>query len=173
MSTFTKVLSVLAVGGSGYLAGFMWSITALTVPLLPHASARIAVKQWNDLYYRGAAIAPPFGMALALAFAYLSYASGLGHGSPKGVAFVIAAVFAGLNVPFTLAVMLSTNSALMKLGKESELTALEVEEDAVKSAEREVEVRVLVKRWGWLNVVRSLLPTTAALVGGAAAVGLI
>ncbi|KZT50136.1 DUF1772-domain-containing protein [Calocera cornea HHB12733] len=171
--TVNKVITVLAVSGSAYLAGFTASISILTVPVLYVPSASIATKQWARLYGLGAQLGPPMGMSSLALFAYLAWAHSASSLTPRGLAFALAGAFSAANMPWTLLTMLPTNNALMAIAKEPAATTAEVEKDPDAKKRREEEVKTLLGRWRWLNAARSVGPTIGALLGGAVAVGLI
>jgi len=113
------------------------------------------------------------GMASLAAFGYCAWAYGAQDLKARGLAFALAGLCAGANMPWTLIAMVPTNSALQSIADESPSASAEIDKDWKARQAREKEVRVLVGRWAWMNAVRSVGPTIGALLGGAAAVGLI
>ncbi|KZO99319.1 DUF1772-domain-containing protein [Calocera viscosa TUFC12733] len=171
--TINKLATVLAVSGSAYLAGFTSSLSVLAVPVLPLAPPSLATKQWAGIYTRGAALGPPMGLSSLFLFAYLALAHSASKADPKGLAFALAGLCAGANMPWTLLTMLPTNSALQAIANEPAATTAEIEKDAVRRERRAQEVKRLLGKWSRLNAVRSVGPTLGALLGGAVAVDLI
>ncbi|KZO99322.1 hypothetical protein CALVIDRAFT_595942 [Calocera viscosa TUFC12733] len=171
--TVNKVLTVLAVSGSAYFAGFTASTSILMIPVLPLAPAPLAAKQWAKMYAIGVQLAPGMGLLPGLLFAYLAWANDAGSLAPRGIAFALAGLFAGSNVPWTLSTMVSTNKALQAIADEPATTTAEIEKDSVKKEKREEEVKKLVGAWQTLNALRGFWPVFGTLIGGAVAVGLV
>lgn len=71
--------------------------------------------------------------------------------------WVAAALTVGI-VPYTLILMKSTNDKLHRFAKKAEKEELSTYEIG--------ESEQLLKRWGTLNAVRSLLPLTGAILAG-------
>jgi len=69
--------------------------------------------------------------------------------------FAAAGITTMIIVPYTLILMAPTNDTLFRLEKDSEVT----------SATSLVEAQNLVRKWGWLHVVRSLFPLAGAILG--------
>ncbi|EJT98343.1 hypothetical protein DACRYDRAFT_118642 [Dacryopinax primogenitus] len=170
--TFNKLITVLAVSGSAYLAGFTSSITFLTVPILPLSGPRLATRQWAGVYDRGSRLGPPMGLVFLSLFAYAAWANGVLERSPKGVTLAVAGLCAAANMPWILMAMLPTNSELLALAAEPEPKEGGRVGEKDEKRKRE-EVDRLISKWGWLNAVRSVGLTLGALIGGAAAVELL
>lgn len=58
-------------------------------------------------------------------------------------------------VPFTIVFMGATNARLLGLAKKGELSVSERSEG-----------EALLRRWGWLNAVRGMLPLAGAVLAG-------
>jgi len=76
-------------------------------------------------------------------------------GFKDGRLFFASAVLTVAIVPFTIIFMGKTNARLLGLAKKEELTASETREGGA-----------LLKKWGFLNGVRSLLPLAGAFLAG-------
>lgn len=106
------------------------------------------------MFSRGKAQNPPIAAVTAASFSYLAWTLRSVRGNKAGLYGVAAVMTVGV-VPWTLLLMNSTNQRLI-----AKADSATVE----KGDEKEVED--LLKKWGTLNGLRSLLP----LVGSAAAV---
>lgn len=93
---------------------------------------------------------PKLAVTVAVSYAYAAYDSHSSGGYWKG--FLGAAGLTVAIIPFTLLFMNSVNTALIHAAKgTSTLTITQVSE--------------LVSKWGLLNLTRSFLPLTAAVMG--------
>lgn len=92
---------------------------------------------------------PKVAVGSALSYVYAAYAS---EGQKNSKDYLIAAGLVVSIVPFTLMFMGSTNAAL--IGSATGTSPL-----------RQAQVSDLIRKWGYLNLARSVLPLTAAAVG--------
>jgi hypothetical protein len=152
---------VRAVPFSDRNAGTIASISLISIPAISRAlkednlSAGHAVKLWRNTFEAGFALAPPIALATASSLGFCAWTARglLTHGVPSSRLYGIsAAVTVGI-VPFTIIFMKSTNDKLLRFAKKEELTASESQEG-----------EALLKRWTFLNGVRSLLPLAGALL---------
>lgn len=131
----------LAAAAAGLFAG-----AAVYVSLVEHPARRacgpmMAVAEFRMSYPRGAALQAPLAIVgcVAAAGAWLAGASG---------GWLVAGLLLGLAVPFTLVVVMPTNRRLLDRGLEPD----------TPEAER------LLRRWGALHLVRSVLSLVAFAV---------
>lgn len=127
----------------------------MTVPVFLQTATDPAhlVRQWSRLYHYGSLSAPPAAVATSALYAYSALAS-RAEGRPWQLLAGAGAATLAI-VPYTLGVMLPTNNALSRLEKRA---------DAGEKLEMG-GVRALVTRWGWMHLVRSLLPLAGVLLG--------
>jgi len=145
--------------------GTIASISLVSVPAISRSlkedrlSAAHAVKLWKNNFEAGFALAPPIAVATASSLGFCAWSAPrlLTFGVPNGRLFAAAAVLTVSIVPFTIVFMSSTNDKLLSFAKKEDLTTAENQES-----------EALLKRWRYLNSVRSLLPLAGAFVTGAA-----
>ncbi|PYH46313.1 DUF1772 domain-containing protein [Aspergillus saccharolyticus JOP 1030-1] len=179
-----RTAQAIGFSGAAWLSGNIASLSLLTVPALLRSSTttttntksiplNLIIKTWHQIYESGKAQNPPIAAATATAFVYLAWTVSRAVEPPQllqrlsnststvsPAAWYAAAAGLVLSiVPFTAVVMQGTNAALIRLS----------ESPAELTAQEEMESRELLKRWGWLNGARSILPLAGGLVGIAAA----
>ncbi|KAF3050242.1 hypothetical protein E8E11_000573 [Didymella keratinophila] len=162
-STAFTPAKIIGLTGAAWLSGTIASISLVSVPAITkslkedglHSSH--AVKLWKNNFELGKGLAPPIALATASSLAFCGWtARGVpAMGSKDGRLFFSSAVLTVAIVPFTIIFMGKTNARLLGLAKKEELTA---------SESREGEA--LLKKWGFLNGVRSLLPLAGAVLAG-------
>lgn len=129
----------------------MAGLSLFSVPAL-QSTPQTAVQGWATIFNRGKAMIPPVVVAAGLFYGYAASAARLdGDASWKG--FAAAAVLNVVTVPFTIIAMNPTNETLLNAAKESSATA-------GKSSTTE-----LIAKWARLNLIRSLLPLSGAVLG--------
>jgi hypothetical protein len=133
------------------------------------------LQQWQASFELGRELFPAAANAAAAAYLYLAHTAGWFH-SPGGRAYVGAAALCVGIVPYTLAVIMPTNRALLaraararEMGvAEAVVTEFKEQRVAEGKATREEEresSKFLVDRWGVLNLGRSVLLFAGAAVG--------
>lgn len=152
--------------GANQILGTIASLSLISIPAISRSikednlPAAHAVKLWRNNYEAGFALAPPTALATAASLAFCAWttrnlpALGLRNGR---LFWVAAALTVGI-VPYTLILMKSTNDKLHRFAKKAEKEELSTYEIG--------ESEQLLKRWGTLNAVRSLLPLTGAILAG-------
>lgn len=105
---------------------------------------------WQHLFNRGAAIMPPAAVAVASSYLWAAYDAHSRQLEWKGYA-VAAGLVVGI-VPFTLLTLGGINSTL--IGAFKGTVALSAEQS-----------EAMIRKWGLINVVRSLLPLAGAVTG--------
>ena len=110
------------------------------------------------MYDRGKTVMPPFGVVGMASLAFLAC-------NARDVAtarlYVAAAVATGANIPYTLILMMNTNSKLQALRKAVDEGA----EIDGKGSRKGKEARELVGRWMRLNFIRGCLPLGGVIFG--------
>lgn len=119
-----------------------------------------AVKLWRANFNAGFALAPPTALATAASLSYCAWSTWniSAHGLRNPRLFLVAAALTVSVVPYTIVTMTSTNDKLMRFAKKGEKEEL--------SANESGESEELLQRWTTLNLVRSLLPLSGAIVAG-------
>ncbi|OAA73296.1 hypothetical protein ISF_00197 [Cordyceps fumosorosea ARSEF 2679] len=115
--------------------------TALSTPQSP-------VIVWNGLFTRGMAVMPKVAITTALCYLYAAYKV-RGGGERTTKTHLAAAGLVISIIPFTLIFMRNTNEMLLNGASAMTSTA---------SSQ-------LISKWGNLNMVRSLLPLAAGVLG--------
>lgn len=127
------------------------AIPGLLSPPSPGLGAQALAQQWDVVFRRGRVLCPLTAVLAALGYGHLAWRS-----SPRAAggtrSLVGAAALSLAIVPFTLLVIGPTNKALQRAA-------------AGEGPLGEGAVRELVRRWSTLNLVRSLLPLSSAVLG--------
>ena len=135
------MLLIIAIVASGLFAGAAIYINLVEHPARLSCGAELAVKEFAPSYARATVLQASLAVAGCLA----GVASAWQQSDP---AVVTAALLFGLVVPFTLVVILPTNRRLL---------------DPALDA-RSPEAASLLRRWGHLHAVRSVLALAAFLI---------
>jgi len=123
------------------------------------------------MYIGGKHVAIPCAYLSSLSYFYLAYSSfssanpfAGGAGNNVGIAYLTAGLLSVGIIPFTFVVLMPTNKKLER--KEEETRALEKSDEVVEiGLAREETAKVLVDRWGVLNLWRVGMLLAASLVG--------
>jgi hypothetical protein len=134
-------------------AGSMMGLSALVIPVFLDTidDGPQLLRQWARLYHYGSIIMPALCVATCGIYGYVALSKRTAI-SPLWSPYALAAVSTLAMVPFTLWVMVPTNNALFELHRSEGSTELDV-------------VQVLVVKWAWLHVMRSLYPLFGAFLG--------
>jgi hypothetical protein len=119
-------------------------------------SPKVVVNQWQALYKRGAARAPPVGLLASACLGFAAYQHYIYSSTEASKLFVVAALSSISIVPFTLSAMRSTNGRLIQLAGTEEKAAAMIKSE---------EVSELLGKWQTLNAIRAALPLLAAAIG--------
>lgn len=142
-----KTLQVLGLTSSIFLSGGYFSSSHLTVPILYHLPTSTSTSFFAKFYHRGVMTVVPLAIVSAVSSAAVAYLV-----PSRSMEYMAAAAATLATLPWTVLVMTNTNRKLM------ELNANAVEREKVGDA----HVVTLLKKWRWMNLVRSAM----ALVGG-------
>ncbi|CEI65321.1 hypothetical protein FVEN_g6253 [Fusarium venenatum] len=142
--------SATGIAGSVWASGFIASLSLAGIPAALQLPAPSSTIVWHELFNRGFALMPKFAVTTTAAYFYAAYtAQKQGH-AWKGL--VVGAVSTVSIIPFTILFMKSTNELLFKAAAGT----LEASQE---------DVAKLIGRWGFLNLVRSLIPLAGAVAG--------
>jgi hypothetical protein len=134
-------LLVIAIVATGLFAGAAAYITAVEHPARMSCGTELAVKEFGPSYKRAT--------VMQASLAVIGMLSGLGAAWLRADVMIgVAALLMGAVVPFTLIVILPTNNRLLD-------PALDP---------RSTEASGLLRRWGQLHAVRTVLSTAAFLI---------
>ena len=139
MSSITWALAWIAAGAATLFAGGALYVSLVEHPARLAAGPPMAVAQFRTSYPRGARLQG--GLAVLGTFAAIGAWLG---GAPVG--WLVAGILLGLVVPYTLVVIFPTNRRLL---------------DRALSPDAP-ETRRLLRRWGALHAVRTLVGLAAA-----------
>ncbi|KAL8787676.1 MAG: hypothetical protein Q9213_002107 [Squamulea squamosa] len=154
LSTTVRICQGLGITASSFLAGTLYTASALGVPaiLAGQTNPSLLVSQWHSMFRAGFKIGPTLALLGAVNYLYVAWGSyNSTYDARVWKGFVGAAVGTIGIVPFTLIFMSSTNNALLA--------------QAAKTTLSEVEVRGLVEKWAFLNLVRSGIPVVGTALG--------
>lgn len=132
---------IVATLASGIFAGAAVYINLVEQPARLSCSVELAVTEWRPSYKRGAVMQAPLAMIGSLA-AFVSW------WFDRGLAWLVGGLLLLLIIPFTLVVILPTNRRL-------ESRELDLRSEGAGD---------LLRRWGRLHAVRSLLSTVAFVI---------
>ena len=135
------VSEIIAALASGIFAGAALYINIVEQPARLSCGVELAVTQWRPSYKRGAVMQAPLAAIGSLA-ALVSW------WFDRGLPWLVGGLLLLLVIPFTLLVILPTNKRLQS--RELDL--------------RSEEAGILLRRWGRLHAVRSLLSVAAFLI---------
>lgn len=135
------VIGVLATLACSLFAGAAIYINLVEHPARLLCGTEIAARQWAPSYKRATLMQA--SLAVVATLAGLAQWSGRG-----GAAWLLGALLIVLVIPFTLVVILPTNTKLLEPGRDNS----------------SAETRQLLEVWGRLHTVRSVLSLVATLV---------
>jgi uncharacterized membrane protein len=135
------ILEILATISAGMFAGAAVYINFVAQPARLSCGVQLAVTEWRPSYKRGTLMQAPLALIGSL-FALLSW------WLDGGLGWLIGGLLLLIIIPFTLIVISPTNKRL-----ESKDLDLSVDEGGV-----------LLRRWGRLHAVRSVLSSVAFVV---------
>jgi hypothetical protein len=135
------VPEIVATLASGIFAGAALYVNFVEQPARLSCGVELAVTEWRPSYKRGAVMQAPLAAIGSLA-ALVSW------WFDRGLGWLIGGLLLLLIIPFTLVVILPTN------------TRLESRELDLRSE----EAGTLLRRWGRLHAVRSILSTLAFVI---------
>jgi Domain of unknown function (DUF1772) len=135
------ILEILATISAGMFAGAAVYISFVAQPARLSCGVQLAVTEWRPSYKRGTLMQAPLALMGSL-FALLSW------WLDGGLGWLIGGLLLLIIIPFTLIVISPTNKRL-----ESKDLDLSVDEGGV-----------LLRRWGRLHAVRSILSSVAFVV---------
>jgi len=153
-----RAAQLVGVTGSGVLAGASIMLSVWVIPTLMEAPAPVAAKQWKKMFDLGRVSMPPTTILTSSIFGYLAWQSA----TPSSFRlYTAAAIIAPTMIPFTIGVMMPTNNKLEE--KAQSFASSGADEVGVA---KEETVNALLDRWATLNLVRSVLLLTSAILGG-------
>jgi len=136
-----EAFEFLAVVSGSLFAGAALYINVAEHPARMLLETRAAVRQWAPSYQRATWMQAPLALASFVAGVAVWLMGG-------GVGWLVGAVLVGAVVPFTFIVIMPTNHRLLATGRN------------LGSA----ETRALLKKWGKLHAVRTLLSLCATAI---------
>ncbi|KAF9889869.1 hypothetical protein FE257_006959 [Aspergillus nanangensis] len=172
-----SVIKITAITGALWLSGKMAAQAFVTVPaLLQSASqdglpSRTILQIWRRVYAAGHAHSPQIAALTSTSFVYLSW-NASGQGVPTRVPMLLYAGAASLVVgiiPYSVTFMHQTNSRLLA---EDAPGGSDSDGQSSKGVSDDTSILELVKTWGSLAAIRSLMPLTGGIMGLFAAVHL-
>ena len=125
---------LLALVAAALFTGAAFYITVAEQPARLALDDRALLAQWLPAYRRGAMMQAPLAIIGAVLGAATWWTSGGWH-------FLLGALLMLTNLPWTLVVILPVNRRLGAIGPEDD----------------PAPIRPLVRKWGWLHLVRTLL----------------
>ncbi|KAK3058347.1 hypothetical protein LTR09_001425 [Extremus antarcticus] len=163
MDFLIPIAQVVSITGSGFIAGFGYACSFVSMPVILSAVAPdLQAKQWLATYKIGARTGPPVSAVSALSFAFLAYQSTGRKGSypdssldltEPWALYTAAAVALISIVPYTLIVMKQTTN--------NPLTAAAAKPGSLSSA----QTKALIQRWTRQNNFRQVFGFAGTALG--------
>ena len=145
----TETLELIAVLAATLFTGASIYINLVEHPARMSCGTEIAARQWAPSYKRAT--------VMQVSLAVIATIAGIARGAIEGgAAWYVASALIFAVIPFTAVVVLPTNNKLLEPGRDL--------------ASRETEA--LLRTWGRLHAVRSVLSLTASVLFVAAATGI-
>jgi len=135
-----SVFGLLALTTAAAFTGAAVYITIAEQPARLKLDDAALLREWKPAYKRGFAMQAPLAF-LGFVFGVLAWHKTGANG------FLYGALISVANWPWTLIAIMPTNNALMAMEPSSE----------------NPQMRALVRRWGWLHAVRSILGFAATV----------
>jgi hypothetical protein len=139
---------------STLLSGINLSASQLTLPILYRLPSTMTPDIFEELFYRGGWIIVPLTIFSTIASGLAAY-----NEPSKRFGYIVAAVTSFASMPWTAIIMRPTIQHLIKLAHDEKYC------QSVPAA----DVVALLRRWTWMNNVRS----TLALIGGCTALAVL
>lgn len=150
MDSTIRTAQVLGLTCSLVLSGVNIGSSVLTVPILYTRPISISTPIFEEFYTRGAVTLVPLGIFSASCSGLVAYLLP----SQRNL-WAIAAAATAAQTPWTLLVMMRTNTRL---------NTIAASKDEQEKTSKE-EVVGLLRQWAWMNIVRGLLAIVGGLVG--------
>lgn len=151
-ATTLRTTSLIGLTTSIHLSGIYFSSSHLALPLLYRMPTDASTQAFTQLYYRGAKTVVPMALFSSLCAGVAAY---LDTDQRRRVGYAVAAVATIATLPWTQLVMMDTNHALLAIGADQKAR------EKVSAA----EVEGLLRRWTWMNFVRSGFAAVGGVVG--------
>jgi hypothetical protein len=148
MNTIIRTTQVLGLTSAMLLAGANLSSSILVIPILSTCAPSISTPFFHEFYLRGAATLVPLGLFSSSCSTLVACLL-----PEQRTIWVVAALAAFAQTPWTLLVMMGTNRKLIAIAE----SAAEMEKTSQE------EVAALLSWWAWMNVVRGLFALTGGL----------
>jgi hypothetical protein len=134
------MIALIALVAAALFTGAAFYINFAEQPARLKLDDRALLAEWRPAYLRGTLMQAPLAVASAALGAWTWWEKG-------GWFFLLGAVLMLTNLPWTFVVIMPVNRKLGAIGAEGDATL----------------IRPLVKRWGYLHAMRSLLGILAIL----------
>ncbi|KAL8995560.1 MAG: hypothetical protein Q9169_004733 [Polycauliona sp. 2 TL-2023] len=149
-----RICQGIGLTASSFLAGGLFTMSTVAVPtiLSGHTNASLLVAHWNTMFRLGIKMGPTLIALGAVNYLYVAWGAYHSTYEPrvwKGFAAAAGCIMAVAG--YTVVFMTGTNSAL--LGQ------------AVKVTMGEGQVRDLIEKWAFLNLVRAGIPLVSMALG--------
>jgi hypothetical protein len=166
-----RLAQTLGITSSFLLGGVSAGLSFFTIPRLLESPTPLMLRQWRTMYIAGKHAAIPGAFLSSLSYFFLAYNAlsstnpfAGGNGNGVGISYVVSGLLSVGIIPFTLLVLMPTNLKLE--AKEEEVRALKDGDGLVEIGVAGGETaKVLVDRWGALNLVRVGMLITASVLG--------
>ncbi|KAF6235526.1 hypothetical protein HO173_006209 [Letharia columbiana] len=159
-----RTAQTLGLGASATLLGAGFAITVQAIPAILLSPRDLLLRQWRTIYDVGIAYGPPFAVTSCLSLGYVAYDS-YGSDSADWMVYAFSALCTVGIVPFTKLTLDDINATLIaEGGVDGGSNVLMAKKTEAKGLE-EKEVRELVKRWWFWNLMRMMMPLVGTVMG--------
>ena len=163
-----RLAQTLGITSSLLFGGVCAGLSFFTIPRLLESPTPLMLRQWRKMFIAGKHAAIPGALLSSVSYFYLAYnalsSSNPFAGNGAGYSYLASGVLSVGIIPFTFAVLMPTNNKLE--AKEEETRMLEKTDEVVEIGLAAGETaKVLVDRWGVLNLGRVGMLVTASVVG--------
>ncbi|EXJ80036.1 hypothetical protein A1O3_08322 [Capronia epimyces CBS 606.96] len=141
--------ALLGLSTSLYLSGVHFSASQLTLPILYRLPAATSTSIFTELYYRGAKTIVPLALLSSLSTGLAAILD-----PERRVGYAVAAGLTLATLPWTRLAMTGTIETLIGLSNDA----------AAREKVQDGEVEGLLRRWNWMNLVRSVLDGMGGIV---------
>ncbi|ORY14904.1 hypothetical protein BCR34DRAFT_201939 [Clohesyomyces aquaticus] len=155
------IAQAIGLSTSFYLLGQNATFSVSTIPAVMEAPAPLAARQWKKVFDQGKIVGPALAVASTLATGYLAYE--YSTSSRAGKLNLAATILFPSIVPYTFALMGSTNRALISKADSLAATALSDKAAEAGVAKNET-VHALLDKWATLNLGRAIITGVGAIL---------
>lgn len=162
-SLVLRTTQTLGLGASA-LIGAGFAITVQAIPAILLSPRDLLLRQWRTIYDVGIAYGPPFALTSCLSLGYVAYDS-YASSSTDWMIYAFSALTVVGIVPFTKLTMDEINATLIAEGGVHGGSNVLMAKQTMAKGLEEKEIRELVGRWRFWNLIRMIMPLVGTVMG--------